>query len=135
MYHVIDPTFFYDAINEFSFNYTLYVVSGKTVNEYGKRVLTYTQQVVSGSLQSQGSQVVRSKTGKTDTKIYKFYCKSLYRVNKDDVLYYNNEYFVCTGVQDYDEYGVREATFELVQLTQYRDLADYVKYLQGVKLV
>ena len=84
MYHVIDPTFFYDAINEFSFDYTLYVVSAKTVNEYGKRVLTYTQQVVSGSLQSQGSQVVRSKTGKTDTKIYKFYCKSLYRVNKDD---------------------------------------------------
>ena len=39
--HVIDPTYFYDAIEEFSFDYDLYVNTGKTVDNMGRRVLTY----------------------------------------------------------------------------------------------
>ena len=37
--HVIDPTYFYDAIEEFAFNYTLYVNTGKNIDDYGKTVL------------------------------------------------------------------------------------------------
>ena len=46
--HVIDPTFFYDAIEEFSFNYNLYVNTSKSVDDYGKRVLGYTLTKVRG---------------------------------------------------------------------------------------
>ena len=133
--HVIDPTFFYDAIEEFSFDYKLYVNTSKTVDDYGKRVLGYTLKTVRGSLQSQGSSISRSKDGNTDRKTYNFYCKSLYRVSKNDILEYNNEYFICVSIQDIDEYGVRSAVFKMIQLSQYRDLADYIKYLQGEKLV
>lgn len=133
--HVIDPTYFYDAIEEFSFNYNLYVNVDKTVNEYGKRVLKYSLQPIRGSLQSQGSTVSRSKSGNTDTKIYDFYCKSLYRINKNDILEYKDEYYIVTFVQDYDEYGVRNAQLKNIQLSQYRDLADYIKYLKGESLV
>ena len=133
--HLVDPTFFYDAIENFSFDYNLYVNTGKSVDEYGRRVLAYTHQIVRGSLQSRGSTINRSKSGNTDSKTYNFYCKSLYRINKNDILEYKNEYFIVNSVQDYDEYGVREATLETINLTAYRDLADYIDYLKGDKLV
>lgn len=133
--HVIDPTYFYDAIEEFAFDYKLYVNTDKDVDDYGRRVLKYSLQTIRGSLQSEGSTVNRSKTGNTDTKIYNFYCKSLYRINKNDILEYQNNYYIVTFVQDYDEWGVRNAQLKNIQLTQYRDLMDYIKYLQGDKLV
>lgn len=133
--HNIDPTFFWDAIEEFSFNYNLYVNTSKTVDEYGRRVLKYTQQIVRGSLQSSGSQVSRSKQGNTDSKSYNFYCKSLYRIDKNDILEYKNEYFIVNSVQDYDEFGVRSCTLSMISLTNYKDLADYIKYLKGEKLI
>ena len=133
--HVIDPTFFWDAIEEFSFDYTIYINTSKTVDEYGRRKLGYTKEIIRGSLQSQGSRVNRSKSGNTDTKSYEFYCKSLYRINKNDVIEYNNDYFIVVGIQDYDEYGVRSASLNQIQLTAYRDLADYVNYLKGDKIV
>lgn len=133
--HVIDPTYFYDAIEEFSFNYDIYVNTGKTVNEYGKRVLTYDKQTIRGSLQDRGSKIVRSKDGNIVEHNADFYCKSLYRINKNDVIEYKNEYYICTGIQPYDEYGCRQATLKVIQLAAYRDLADYIEYLQGGKLV
>lgn len=133
--HVIDPTFFYDAIEEFSFDYILYVNTGKDVDEYGKRVLTYTQQCIRGSLQSKGSSIQRSKEGTTTEKGYDFYCKSLYRIDKNDILRYKNDFYIVNSVQDYDEYGVRSAELSMIQLTNYRDLADYIKYIEGEKLV
>lgn len=133
--HVIDPTYFWDAIDEFEFSYNLYVNTSKTVDEYGKRVLHYTHKIVRGSLQSRGSSIRRSKDGNENKKSYDFYCKSLYRIDKNDILEYKNEYYICTEVQDYDEYGVRSATLKMINIAQYRDLADYIKYLQGEKLV
>ena len=133
--HVIDPTYFWDAIEEFSFDYDLYVNIGKVVNDLGKRVLQYEKQLIRGSLQSQGSTMVRAITGNTNTHDYNFYCKSIYRINKNDVLNYKDSYYIVNEVRDYDEYGVRSARLSLIQLTAYRDLADYIKYLQGDKLV
>lgn len=133
--HVIDPTFFYDAIEEFSFNYDIYVIVKKGLNEAGKTVTTFDKQIIRGSLQSQGTVLVQSETGNMTTMRYDFYCKSLYRINIGDVIVYKNRYLLCKEVQDYDEYGVRSASLEQIQLTAYRDLRDYVKYLKGEELV
>lgn len=133
--HVIDPTFFYDAIEEFSFNYDIYVIVKKDLNEAGKTVITFDKQIIRGSLQSQGTVLVQSETGNMTTMRYDFYCKSLYRINIGDVIVYKNRYLLCKEVRDYDEYGVRSASLEQIQLTAYRDLRDYVKYLKGEELV
>jgi hypothetical protein len=133
--HLVDPTFFYDAIEEFSFNYTIYVVTGQTLNEDGNTVPQYTQQTIRGSLQSQGTRLVQSMTGNKTEQIYKFYCKSLYRIDIGDILVYKNRYMRVDELQDYDEYGVRECSLTVVDLAQYRDLAAYIKYLNGEELV
>ena len=84
--HVIDPTYFYDCIEEFSFNYNIFVVTGKTLDDYGNSVLTYTNQTIRGSLQCQGVNLSQSKKGNTDEMKYRFYCKSLYRIDIGDIL-------------------------------------------------
>ena len=133
--HVIDPTFFYDAIEEFSFNYDIYVIVKKGFNEAGKTAITFDKQIIRGSLQSDGTRLVQSQEGNTTVVKYRFYCKSLYRINIGDIIEYKNKYLCVDFVQDYDEYGVRECSLRMVQLAKYRDLADYIKYLQGEKLV
>lgn len=134
--HVIDPTYFYDAIEEFSFDYTIYVVSkSPTPDEYGKRRLTYDKQIIRGSLQSQGIHLNQSKTGNTQSKTCNFYCKSLYRISIGDIIEYKNNFYRTEFVQDYDEFGVRNATLQMIKLTEYRDFADYIKYLTGETIV
>ena len=133
--HNVDPTYFFDCIEEFSFNYRIYVNTSKQVDEYGRRQLIYTADTIRGSLQDRGSRVVRSKDGNTSEHLANFYCKSLYRINKDDIIEYKNEYYLVTAIQPYDEYGVREATLKVIQLSAYKDLADYIKYLNGEKLI
>lgn len=133
--HVIDPTFFYDAIEEFSFNYDIYVIVKKGLNEAGKTAITFDKQIIRGSLQSQSAVLVQSETGNMTTMRYDFYCKSLYRINIGDVIVYKNRYLLCKEVRDYDEYGVRSASLEQIQLSSYRDLRDYIRYLNGEVLV
>ena len=133
--HVIDPTFFYDAIEEFSFNYDIYVIVKTGLNEAGKTAITFDKQIIRGSLQSQGEVLVQSETGNMITMRYAFYCKSLYRINIGDVIVYKNRYLLCKEVRDYDEYGVRSASLEQIQLSSYRDLRDYIRYLNGEELV
>lgn len=133
--HVVDPTFFYDAIEEFSFNYDIYVIVKKGLNEAGKTAITFDKQIIRGSLQSQGTVLVQSETGNMTTMRYDFYCKSLYRINIGDVVVYKNRYLLCKEVRDYDEYGVRSASLEQIQLSSYRDLRDYIRYLNGEVLV
>ena len=133
--HVIDPTYFYDCIEEFSFNYKIFVVTGETLDDYGNSVLTYTNETIRGSLQCQGVNLSQSKKGNTDEMKYRFYCKSLYRIDIGDILKYKNRYLRVDSVTEYDEYGVRECALTMIDLTQYRDLSDYIKYLEGEKLV
>lgn len=133
--HVIDPTYFYDCIEEFSFNYNIYVVEKKEIDASGNVKRTYSKNVIRGSLQSQGVELRQSKDGNTKEMRYNFYCKSLYRIDIGDIIEYKNRYLRVESVKDFDEYGVRECSLRMVQLTKYRDLADYIKYLQGEKLV
>lgn len=133
--HVIDPTYFYDCIEEFSFNYNIYVVEKKEIDASGNVKRTYSKNLIRGSLQSQGVELRQSKDGNTKEMRYNFYCKSLYRIDIGDIIEYKNRYLRVESVKDFDEYGVRECSLRMVQLTKYRDLADYIKYLQGEKLV
>ena len=133
--HLVDPTFFYDAIEEFSFNYTIYVITDKSLDSSGKVSYTYSQQIIRGSLQSEGTRYEPSKEGSITEKSYNFYCKSLYRIDIGDVIEYKGNYLRCDSVQDYDEYGVRECHLVMIKLAAYRDLAAYIKYLNGEELV
>jgi hypothetical protein len=133
--HVIDPTFFFDAIDEFSFIYPIYVVNKNGVDEYGNTKLTYSKTTICGSLQIQTKREKQSKDGNTDEVHYKFYCKSLYRIDVGDIIEYNGNFLRCNEVLPYDEYGCREATLTMISLAAYRDFADYIKYLRGEKLI
>ena len=129
--HVVDPTYFFDAIEEFAFDYDAYIVTDKDNDEYGRITFTYEKQTIRGSLQSQGKKVIRDKSGNTEEMIYEFYCKSLYRIDRDDVIFYKNRYLLVIDTHDYDEWGVRSCTLKMIQLTDYNDLYEYIKYING----
>lgn len=133
--HLVDPTYFYDAIEEFAFDYAIFVVEKDCVDEYGNTKLQYRKQKIRGSLQVQQKSERQSKVGNTHEARYKFYCKSLYRIDIGDIVEYNGDYLRVNDVHPYDEYGVREASLEMIQLAAYRDFADYLKYIEGIKLV
>ena len=134
--HLVDPTFFFDAIEEFSFNYPIYVVNkAGDVDEYGNTKLKYERKTIRGSLQVQTKRERQSKDGNTAEVRYMFYCKSLYRIDVGDIIEYNGDFLRCNETHPYDEYGCREASLTMIQLTAYRDFADYIKYLRGEKLI
>ena len=133
--HVIDPTFFFPAIEIFSFNYEAYIRTGVTIDELRNKHDAYTQKTIRGSLQSQGKKVVQSENGNTTVHEYKFYCKSLYRIDEEDYIYYKRKWLKVTDVQDWDEYGCRECTLIETDIRAYKDLLEYVKYIKGVEII
>ena len=133
--HVIDPTYFYDAIEEFAFNYKCYILKKEDVDNYGRIVKDYDVKMVRGSLQSQGLFLSQSKSGNTQSWSYNFYCKSLYRLSIGDFIFYNNKFLRISSVNDYDEWGVRSYGCEMVELSAYKDLEEFVKYEKGEKIV
>lgn len=133
--HLIDPFYFYDAIEEFAFDYDIYVQTKETTDEYFRTTHSYEKQSIRGSLQTNGLSLRQSKTGNTQENTYRFYCKSLYRINIGDFICYKEQWLHVDSIHEYDEWGVREASLSMVQLSSYRDLEDYVNYINGVKLV
>lgn len=133
--HVLDPTYFYDAIEEFAFNFDWYPIKDTSINELGKRHFTYDHQTIHGSLQSQGTNLRQSVDLNTEDMQYRFYCKSLYRISIGDFIKYKNRYLRVTSVRDYDEYGVRSCTLQMVNLINYKDFQLYLKYLEGQVIV
>lgn len=133
--HVIDPTYFYDAIEEFSFNFRLFVLSGKELDEYGNIKQSYQCYTIRGSLQSHGKRVKQSMEGNTEEMLYNFYCKSLYRIDIGDIIEYKGKYLRVDSVHDYDEFGCRSCSLSMINLTAYRDLAAYIKYIEGQEII
>lgn len=130
-YHVIDPTYFYDALAMFSFPFDWYIEKDVFTDEYGYRRKKYEKATIIGSLQSQGKQLTQSTRGNTYSWRYDFYCKSLYRIDVGDFIVYKHKLLHVDGVRDYDEWGVRSCTMTMVSLTAYKDLSEYIKYLTG----
>lgn len=133
--HLVDPTFFYDVIEEFAFDYDVYIEQPGSVDDYGNTKISYKKEKIRGSLQVQGKPLRQSKTGNTMDVQYMFYCKSLYRIDIGDIIEYEGNFLRCIDTHPYDEYGVREARLQMIQLTAYRDFADYIKYIKGQKIV
>lgn len=133
--HVIDPTFFYDAIEQFAFDYDIFVVNNEKLDDYGRIVHTFTKSTIRGSLQSQGNRLVQNKEGNTHSMKYEFYCKSLYRIDIGDFIHYKDKWLHVDEVHDFDEWGVRWVSLTMVNLTSYKDLEEYVKYIDGEILV
>lgn len=129
--HVIDPTFFYDAIELFAFNYNWYVVKDYEIDDMGRRITKFDSQIIRGSLQPRTSSLNLNLSGNSTELKYDFYCKSLYRINIGDFIFYKNRFLHVDGVSDYDEWGVRSASLTMVNLSDYKDLEEYVKYLEG----
>lgn len=133
--HLIDPSFFYSAIEEFAFDYDLYRIKDKKIDDYGKITYEYEKDFIRGSLQTDGLTWNQSNKGNTNSNSYSFYCKSLYRINIGDFIYYKNSWLLVNSVHEYDEWGVRSCTLLSVELSHYRDLKEYVDYISGEKIV
>ena len=133
--HVIDPTYFYDAIEQFAFNYDWYVQNGTEIDDLGRRKASFQKLKIRGSLQPQGTNLNQSTSGNTENLKYNFYCKSLYRINVGDFIFYKNRFLHVDGFRDYDEWGVREAYLTMINLNNYHDFKEYLKYLDGEIIV
>lgn len=133
--HVIDPNYFDEAIEEFAFDYNWFVRTGVTVDDLGRSVTKFEQQTIHGSLQPEGSNINFRVEGNTTNLKYKFYCKSLYRITTGDFILYKNRYLHVDGWHDYDEWGVRECSLTMVNLSEYHDFKEYLEYLEGEKIV
>lgn len=129
--HVVDPQFFNDAIELFAFDYDIFVVTGEEKDEYGYIRHTFEKKTIRGSLQSQGMKLVQRKEGNTYEMKYEFYCRSLYRINIGDFILYKDKWLHVDDAHDFDEHGVRWVALTMVELTAYKDLEEYVKYLNG----
>lgn len=129
--HIIDPTFFDDAIDEYSFEYEAYIVSNIEPNEYGMQKATFDKVKVRGSLQTQGSTLSQNAKGNVVSNRFKFYYKSKYRLNIGDFMTYDNKLLHVINSQPYNEYGVRECTLEMTQLNEHRDLAEFIHLQTG----
>lgn len=133
--HLVDSSYFYDAIEQFAFDYDIYVKIGETQDEYFRTKMAFEKQTIRGSLQTQGLSLRQSKTGNIQENEYSFYCKSLYRINIGDFIFYKGQWLHVDSVHEYDEWGVREAHLTMVQLSAYKDLEEYVKYIEGEEIV
>lgn len=133
--HLVDPYFFWEAIDEFEFEYDLFSLVGKSIDDYGKEVLQYSNTKIKGSLQPSGTRITRSKSGNVIDKTYDFYCKSIYRINIGDIIKYKRNCMLVESLSEFDEFGVRKCSLKMIELSAYRDLADYIKYLDGIKII
>lgn len=133
--HLVDPTYFFDAIEEFAFDYDMYVEKGKEVDERGRIKKSFMKTTIRGSLQSQGTTINRSKQGNYEEMQYNFYCKSLYRINIGDFIFYKNRWLIVNSVQDYDEWGCRSASLSMVNLNNYKDFMEWLKYQEGEVII
>ena len=129
--HVVDPTYFYDAIEEFAFDFDWYTIAGITTDDLYRDVTTFNKLTIRGSLQSQGTKLQQSVNGNTEQMEYEFYCKSLYRIQVGDFIFYKNRWLHVESVRDFDEWGVRSARLKMVNLNNYHDFQEYLKYLGG----
>lgn len=137
MNHVIDPTFFYDAIEEFAFNYTIYYKNeGDTLDDYGRAIPNYKKDIIRGSFQTHGNDISRNiSKGNTQSERVSFYCKSLYRIHINDIVERYGNYYIVNSIHNYDEWGVREATLSVMTIQENRDFQEWLKYQTGGSIV
>lgn len=133
---IVDPDLFDEAINEFAFDYDWFVESNIEQDELFRMVSKFTMKTIHMSLQPQQSSLKQSTSGNHQELKYNWYCDAVYRVNIGDFFRdENGNYLHVDGVQQYDGWGVRQGTCTMVDLAQYKNLQDFIKYLEGEKIL
>ena len=136
MSRIIDPNFFDQAINEFKFTYIWYVETGIRIDDLGRRIPSFDKRTIEMSLQPDQSRLVQTSQGNHHELTYKWYCKAIYRVNIGDFFFVlSGNYLHVDSVQSYDGWGVRQGSCTMVNLSQYKNLEDYIKYINGEKIL
>lgn len=133
--HVNDPLYFFEAVEEFAFNFVWYSARDIELDDYGRKVTKYDVLEIRGSLQSQGTSLKQDFGGNTENMRYQFYCMGKYRIHIGDFIVYKHRYLHVDSVRDYDEWGVRSCELTMVNLNNYKDLQEAVKYLNGESVV
>jgi len=134
--HIIDATYFYDAVEEFAFNYTIYYKGkGDELDEYGRAIPQYEKSTIRGSFQTQGNRISRKLDGNIQTEGASFYCMSLYRIHINDIVERNGNYYIVNQITNYDEWGVRKAELSVMTIQENRDFQEWLKYQTGGTIV
>jgi hypothetical protein len=133
MKRLIDRTFFWDVDDEWKKSYDWYVVTSNELDEYGRRAKTFEKKTIWGSLQPSSTSLNQQKEGNTETLTYDFYCKDLYQVKIGDYIYKNDwdddQWLLCDSVTNYNDFGVRNAHFTMVNLNTDKDFQTYLQRL------
>ncbi len=133
--HVNDPTFFFEAVEMFAFDFDWFYEGDIVIDDYGRKKTSFAKGTIRGSLQSQGTKLDMDIKGNTEEMRYEFYCMSKYRIKIGDFIFYKNRFLHVESVRDYDEWGVRSCELRMVNLNNYKDLQESIKYLNGDILV
>lgn len=130
--HIVDPTFFDDALAEFDDEYTVYVAGNLIIDDYGNQKRTYSAHKIRGSLQSEEKRINKSANGgNTYQWQFQFYCKSSYPIDIHDYLLADGKLLLVTGVTCRDEAGVRWCSLEMTNLADPKDLEKFNKFEDG----
>lgn len=130
---IIDRTYFWDVDDEFKKAYDWYVVTSNELDEMGIRTKTFEKKTIWGSLQPSPTSLNQKKEGNTETLTYDFYCKDKYQVKIGDYIYKNDwdddQWLLCDSVTNYNDFGVRNAHFTMVNLNTDKDFQTYLQRL------
>lgn len=122
---LIDISFFEDLMAEFEYEYDWFFVTGTTTDDLGHRTYKYSKGKIMASIQDDGVHTDRRKDGNVTYHRYSLYCLTRYKINRNDIIYYNNEYLLVNDdVVKYNEYGVMSCTLVSVDQSLYRDLLE-----------
>ena len=101
----------------------------------GEKETQFVKDYIRGSLQSQGTSLNQKKEGNTENMKYEFYCMSKFRIKIGDFICYKNRWLHVDSVRDFDEWGVRSATLTMINLENYKNLQESVRFLNGDEIV
>lgn len=133
---LVDPWWFYDAVEEFKFTYDWYIECRIEKDELFRQVVRYDKQKIDGSLQIQDTNLnINGSGGNTQSTKYRFYCMANFRIKTGDFIYYKGKYLHVDGFHEYDEYGVRTAELTEVNLNNYKDLQESIRFLNGEEII
>lgn len=134
--HLVDPLWFYDAVEEFKFTYDWFIESRIEKDALFRQVTRYEKKEIKGSLQPSDTNLnINASGGNTQSTKYNFYCMSNYRIKIGDFIFYKGKYLHVDSIHDYDEMGVRTAALTAVNLNNYKDLEESIRYLEGEEIV
>ena len=58
---------------------------------------------------------------------------NLYNIN--DIVMRNDQYYICNDITNYDEWGVRQASLNIITLEENRDFNEWMKFQTGGTIV